>query len=73
MSLPGAIFVKNRVFVILKSFAVLKNDVIWMVLSLRSVLELLVLKKYAERTSQRLTPTSGARVMFLFLTNIDEH
>ena len=73
MSLPGANFVKNNVFVIPQIFAVLKNDVIWMVLSLRSVLERLVLKKYAECTSQRLKPTSGARVMILFLTNIDEH
>ena len=53
-----------------KGFAVLKNDVIWMVLSLRSVLERLVLKKYAECISQRLKRTSGARVMiFVF----DEH
>ena len=64
MSLPGANFVKNRVFVIFKDFArVNKNDVIWMVLSLRSVLERLVLKKYAECISQRLKRTSGARVM----------
>ena len=68
MSLPGANFVKNSVFVIFKGFARVKNDVIWMVLSLRSVLERLVLKKYAECTSQRLKRTSGARVMNLSLS-----
>ena len=66
MSLPGAFFVKNHIYVLLKSFAVLKNNVIGMVLSLRSVLERLVLKNYAECTSQRLKPTSGARVMIVF-------
>ena len=70
MSLPGANFVKNQICVILKSFAVLKNNVIWMVLSLRSVLERSVLKNDAECTSQRLKPTSGARVVILFF---DEH
>ena len=43
-----------------------------MKLRLKSVLERLVLKKYAECTSQRLTPISGARAMILFLANIDE-
>ena len=43
---------------------------ICLVLSLGSMLELLVLKKYAECTSQRLKRTSGAGVMiFVF----DEH
>ena len=59
---------KNRVFVIFKGFAREKNDVIWMVLSLRSVLERLVLQKYAECTSRHVKRTSGARVMFFFLS-----
>ena len=42
MSLPGAFFVKNHVFVILKSFAGVKTDLICVVLSLRSMLESLV-------------------------------
>ena len=47
-----------------------QNTCIWLDLSIRSMLELLVLKKYAECTSQRLKRTSGARVMiFVF----DEH
>ena len=47
-----------------------QNTVNWLDLSLRSMLELLVLKKYAECTSQRLKRTSGAGVMiFVF----DEH
>ena len=61
MSLLGANFVKNQVFNNLKSFAVLKNNVIGMILSLSSVLERSVLKNYAECTNQRLKPTSGAR------------
>ena len=79
MSLLGTIFVKNHMYVLLKSFAVLENNVIGMVLRLRSVLERLVLKNYAECTNQRLKPTSGARLMIVFdepwrtLMNIDEH
>ena len=47
-----------------------RNTVNWLDLSLRSMLELLVLKKYAECTSQRLKRTSGAGVtVFIF----DEH
>ena len=52
--------------VILQSCAVLKNDIIWMVLSLRTVLERLVLKNYVECTSRGLKRTSGARVMNIF-------
>ena len=57
----GQILFKNCVFVTLKGFARVKNDRIWMVLSLRSMLELLVLKKYAECTSRHVKRTSGAR------------
>ena len=46
-----------------------RNTVNWLDLSLRSMLELLVLKKYAECTSQRFKRTSGARVMILSLSD----
>ena len=47
-----------------------QNTIIWLDSSIRSMLELLVLKKYAECTSQRLKRTSGARVMIFAF---DEH
>jgi hypothetical protein len=71
MSLPGANFVKNCVFVTLEGFAGVKNDRIWMVLSLRSMLEVLVLKKYAECTSRRLKRTSGARLMIFVFQELE--
>ena len=43
VSLPGAVFVKHRVLVILKGFAGVKSDLICLALSLVSMLEPLVL------------------------------
>ena len=43
-----------------------QNTSIWSVLSLKSMLERLVLKKYVECTSQRLKWRSGARDMTIF-------
>ena len=79
MSLPEANFVKNHdlsflrctcrrhcekcFLVILKGFAVVKNDLICMVLRFKSELELLVLKNLRKCTSQRIKRPSGARVM----------
>ena len=71
MSLPGENFVNNHVFVTLKGFAGVKNDRICMVLSLRSMLEVLVLKKYAECTSRRLKRTSEARLMIFVFQELE--
>ena len=79
MSLPGAFFVnKNTICHFsdvpagckLEGFAGVKNDRIWMVLFLKSMLELLVLKKYAECTSRHVKRTSGTRVAILYLTDL---
>ena len=40
-----------------------QNTIIWLDSNIRSMLELLVLKKYAESTSQHVKWTSGARVL----------
>ena len=64
MSLPGANFVKNYAFVMSTRFSELKNERIWMVLSLGSMLEVLVLKKYAECTSRRVKWTIGRANVF---------
>ena len=71
MPLPGANFVKYHAFVMSTRFSELKNDRIWMVLSLGSMLEVLVLKKYAECTSRRLKRTSGARLMIFVFNEIE--
>ena len=70
VALRAASILKNRIFCICLTSSRWQNTCIWLDLSIRSVLERLVLKKYAECTSQRLKRTSGARVMiFVF----DEH
>ena len=43
-----------------------QNSFIWAVLSIKGMLELLVLKKCVECTSQHLKWTSGARVVVIF-------
>ena len=65
ISKAGALWVfsENRIF---KPIWVSKNLFVWMDLSIGSVLERLVLKNAAERTSQRLKWTSEARVMIVF-------
>ena len=47
-------------------FQIPRETLIWLDLSIRSMLERLVLKNAAECTSQRLKWTSGARVMIIF-------
>ena len=63
MSVRGQILWQNHVSVIFEGFAEVKNSLIWMVLSLVSMLEVLVLKNLIQRTSQRVKWTSGARDM----------
>ena len=46
-----------------------QNTFIWLDLSFRSMVELWVLKNAAQRTSQRLKWTSGARVMICLLSS----
>ena len=71
MSLSEAIFVKYHAFVMSTRFSEEKNDRIWMVLSLGGMLEVLVLKKYAECTSRRLKRTSGARLMIFVFQELE--
>ena len=66
VALRAAFFLKNRVFFMYTILFTLQNWLIFVVLSLGSVPERVVLKKYAECTSQRLQPSSGARVMIVF-------
>ena len=66
VALRAASTLKNRDFQICLIVSGWQNSLIWSVLSLRSMLERLVLKKYVECTSQRLKWTSGARVMTIF-------
>ena len=63
MSLPAANFVKNDVFDISKDLARVTNDLICLVVSLMSMLELLVLTNLTKCTSQHLKRSSGAQVM----------
>ena len=53
---------------VFQDLANIKNNLIFVVLSLMSMLDVLVLKNAAEYTSQRLKRTSGARVMNLSLS-----
>ena len=57
---------KNHIFFICLTSSRWQNTCIWLDLSIRSMLELLVLKKYAECISQHRKWTSGARVMIIF-------
>ena len=59
---------KNDVLFVFQDLANIKNSCIFVVLSLMSMLDVLVLKNAAECTSQRLKRTSGARVMILSLS-----
>ena len=52
------VFSENRIF---RRIWVSKNSLVLMDLSIGSVLEILVLTKYAECTSRRVKRTSGAR------------
>ena len=63
VALRAASILKNRVFCMSSKS---QNTFIWLDLSLKSTLELLVLKNAAECTSQHLKWTSGARVMTIF-------
>ena len=53
---------------VFQDLANIKNNLIFFVLSLMSMLDVLVLKNAAECTSQHLKRTSGARVMILSLS-----
>ena len=59
----AASILKNRDFCIYLVFFKLQKPVIWLDLSLGSMLDSLVLKNAVECTSQRLKWTSGGRVM----------
>ena len=66
VALRAAPTLKNPKFCMYLIFFTLQNCLIWLVLSIGSMLVLLVLKNAVECTSQRLKWTSGARVMIIF-------
>ena len=62
VTLPGAFFLRNHIFQILQTPT---DTLICSDLSIKSVLERLVLKNLTQRTSQRVKWTSGARVTII--------
>ena len=69
VALRAASILKNCIFLSYLIFFKLQKSVIWLDLSLGSMLDSLVLKNAVECTSQRLKWTSGARVMIIFGLN----
>ena len=51
-------------------FQIPTETLIWLDLSIRSMLERLVLKNLTQRTSQRVKWTSGARVTIIFFPSL---
>ena len=51
-------------------FQIPSETLIWLDLSIRSMLERLVLKNLTQRTSQRVKWTSGARVTIIFFPSL---
>ena len=70
-ALRAAQILKNHMLVIFEEPAGIKHSRICMVLSRMSMLEVLVLRKYAECTSWRVKRTSGARVMIFVLNELE--
>ena len=70
VALRAASILKNHIFFMYTIWFTLQNLLIYVVLSLGSILERLVLKNGVECTSQHLKWTSGARVMTIFVYHL---
>ena len=66
VALRAASILNKCVFLYMLYVLQVSKQFIWLDLSIKSMLELLILKHAVECTSQRLKWTSGARVMIIF-------